>query len=132
MGVGKALSYPQVLSKPPVQRRDIDTQRRKRTSHPVVGAVSGSVGEQDGWIAGASGSLLSGRGTLVVLTRGGRWVEDNSFGTLNVGAAWRALAAACQGHAAQRLAADLGLEGGAKEDLTDVERALAGGTHRRR
>ena len=96
------------------------------------GPLEVRVGGQDGWIAGASGSLLSGRGTVVVLTRGGRWIEDNNSGTLKVGAAWRALAAACQGHAAERSAA--GGEPGAHEPLTlaDVERALAGSTHRRR
>ncbi len=90
------------------------------------GPLEVRVGGQDGWIVAASGSLLSGRGTILVLTRGGRWVEDNAFGTLNVGAAWRRLAAACQGHAAERAAA--GGEAGAHALLTwtDVERELLG------
>ncbi len=89
------------------------------------GPLEVRVGGRDGWIVGASGSLLSGRGTILVLTRDGRWVEDNTFGTLNVGAAWRSLAAACQGHAAQRSAASPAeVE---REGLADVERALVGG-----
>jgi transcriptional regulator with XRE-family HTH domain len=64
------------------------------------GPLECSVDGERAWIVAASGSMLSGVGTVHALTADGRWVEGSRIGDWGVAQAWKALARACGEHAA--------------------------------
>jgi transcriptional regulator with XRE-family HTH domain len=85
------------------------------------GPLECSVDGERAWIVAASGSMLSGAGTVHALTADGRWLEANRIGDRGVVHAWKSLARACAEHAAAR---DGHAAVGAADELAGVAAAL--------